>query len=55
MASERSTELEHRLPLALAVLRVTTGIFFLLWALEKLVMPEVNAAIWDSSAGSRSR
>jgi len=51
MALERPAELEHRLPLALAILRVTTGIFFLLWALEKLVMPEVNAAIWDKFYG----
>jgi uncharacterized membrane protein YphA (DoxX/SURF4 family) len=40
-------ELERRLPLALAILRITTGIFFLYWAVEKFVRPDVNARIWD--------
>jgi len=38
----------RRLPLALVILRITVGVFFLLWALEKFVMPEVNASIWES-------
>ena len=40
--------IERRLPLALAVLRVTVGVFFLIWAIEKFVMPEVNVSIWES-------
>jgi len=51
MVFERPAELERRLPQALAILRIVTGVFFLLWALEKLVMPEVNAAIWKSFYG----
>ncbi len=47
MANVRSRQLERRLPLALVLLRVTVGIFFLLWAVEKLVMPEVTASIWE--------
>ena len=51
MVLERPDELERRLPLALAILRVTTGVFFLVWALEKLVKPDVTAAIWDKFYG----
>jgi hypothetical protein len=47
MTLESTAELERRLDLALAILRITLGVFFLLWAVEKLVMPEVNAAIWE--------
>ena len=47
MALERANELERRLPQALAVLRITTGIFYLYWALEKFVRPDVNVRIWD--------
>jgi len=51
MVLEHPAELERRLPLALAILRVTTGVFFLVWALEKLVKPDVTAAIWDKFYG----
>jgi uncharacterized membrane protein YphA (DoxX/SURF4 family) len=47
MASERSPLLQRRLAQALAAMRITTGFFFLLWAVEKFVRPEVNARIWD--------
>ncbi len=45
MASQ--AELERRLALALAILRITTGVFFLLWAVEKFVLPDTTVAIWD--------
>lgn len=47
MASERGPELERRLTLALAILRITVGLFFLLWAVEKFVVPDTTAAIWE--------
>ena len=47
MTDARTPELEQRLGLALAILRITTGVFFLFWAVEKFVRPDVNAAIWD--------
>ena len=47
MTLAATPELERRLDLALAILRITLGIFFLIWAVEKLVMPEANAAIWE--------
>lgn len=47
MVLERPAELERRLPPALAILRITLGVFFLLWAVEKLVLPDVNVAIWE--------
>lgn len=47
MASEPSPVLARRLTQALAAMRITTGLFFLLWAVEKFVRPEVNARIWD--------
>jgi uncharacterized membrane protein YphA (DoxX/SURF4 family) len=48
MTLERSDELARRLPQALAILRIVTGIFFLYWAVEKFVRPDVNARIWDT-------
>ncbi len=48
MANVQPLKLQQRLPLALAILRITTGVFFLLWAVEKFVMPEVNTSIWET-------
>lgn len=47
MANVQTPKLEQRLSLVLAILRITVGVFFLLWAVEKFVMPEVNASIWE--------
>lgn len=40
--------LERRLPLALAILRISLGGFLLLWSVEKLVIPETTVSIWES-------
>lgn len=37
----------RRLPLALAILRISLGGFLLLWGIEKLVRPQVTVAIWE--------
>ncbi len=47
MASEHAPELERRLAVALAILRITVGLFFLLWAVEKFVLPDATVAIWE--------
>lgn len=36
------------LALALAILRISLGLFLLIWAVEKFVMPEVTVRIWDA-------
>ena len=36
-----------RIPLALAILRISLGGFFLLWGIEKLLIPETTVAIWE--------
>ena len=38
----------NRLHSALLILRVALGLFLLLWALEKFVMPQTTAAIWEN-------
>jgi len=40
-------ELARRIPLALAILRVSLGGFLLLWGVEKLLIPEATVAIWE--------
>ena len=40
--------LERRLPLALAVLRMSLGVFLLLWSVEKFVIPETTVSIWKA-------
>lgn len=37
----------RRLPVALAILRISLGGFLLLWALEKFFIPQTTVAIWD--------
>ena len=37
----------RRLPLATAILRVTLGVFLLLWGIEKLVIPATTVSIWE--------
>ncbi len=39
---------ESKLKLPLFILRATIAIFFLVWALEKLVDPETTIAIWKA-------
>jgi len=48
MVTNSSTVLKSRLSLALFILRVSLGLFLLLWALEKLVLPESTVAIWTT-------
>lgn len=40
-----------RLRLPLLILRVTVGLFFLQWSVEKIVKPEVTASIFDNFYG----
>lgn len=37
----------RRIPLALAILRITLGGFLLLWGIEKFVVPAATVAIWE--------
>lgn len=39
------------LPLALAVLRISLGVFLLLWALEKFFIPQGTVRIWSGFYG----
>lgn len=39
------------LALALAILRISLGLFLLLWALEKLVIPQGTVGIWSGFYG----
>lgn len=48
MVTNSSTVLSSRLSLALVILRVSLGLFLLLWALEKFILPESTAAIWET-------
>lgn len=41
----------ERLARALLILRVSLGVFMLLWAVEKLVRPGASAQIWSSFYG----
>lgn len=51
MPDALSPKLQRRLPVALAVLRGTLGIFLLLWALEKIVAPAGTTQIFASFYG----
>ena len=42
---------ERRIALALLILRVSLGLFLLLWGLEKLVIPERTVGIYDKFYG----
>ncbi len=45
------TPLERRVALALLILRVTLGLFLLLWGLEKLIIPARTVGIYDHFYG----
>ena len=42
------TGLDHRLPISLFVLRLSISWFFMQWAVEKFVKPEVSAKIFSA-------
>lgn len=42
------TEREKRLPIALAVMRLSIGAFFLVWSLEKLLAPEIARRVFGT-------
>ena len=44
--SEFPHHFRFRFSLALVILRVALGVFLLLWAIEKFVLPETTAEIW---------
>ncbi len=39
---------QRRLQIALAVMRISIGLFFLVWAIEKLVAPEVTQRVFKA-------
>ncbi len=47
MSATTSTEQAKRLSLAVAILRVGLGLFLLIWGLEKFVIPDQNAGIYE--------
>lgn len=51
MPDTLSQKLQRRLPIALAVLRATLGLFLALWAVEKIVVPKGTVDIFSSFYG----
>ncbi len=49
--SEQPTVDARRLALALLIMRISLGVFVLLWALEKLIIPERTVGIYDKFYG----
>ena len=45
------TDVQNRLQLPLLFLRLTVGLFFLQWSIEKIVKPETTASIFDHFYG----
>ncbi len=43
-----SGDRDQRLALSLAILRLTTGAFFLVWALEKILAPEIARRVFET-------
>lgn len=39
---------EQKLKIALAIVRISIGVFFLVWSIEKLVAPEVAQRVFES-------
>ena len=39
---------DRRLALSLAILRLSTGVFFLVWALQKLLAPEMARRVFET-------
>ncbi len=48
MTIEFPTRFKNRLATALLILRLSLGVFLLLWALEKFILPQTTAEIWAS-------
>ena len=48
MTIEFPTRFKGRLSTALLILRLSLGVFLLLWALEKFILPQTTAEIWAS-------
>ena len=48
MPIEFPTRFRNRLSVALLILRLSLGLFLLLWALEKFILPQTTAEIWAS-------
>ena len=48
MTIEFPTRFKGRLSTALLILRLSLGVFLLLWALEKFILPQTTAKIWAS-------
>lgn len=47
MTREFSTHFRSRLATALLILRLSLGLFLLLWALEKFILPQTTQQIWS--------
>ncbi len=48
MTIEFPTRFKGRLSSALLILRLSLGVFLLLWALEKFILPQTTAKIWEN-------
>lgn len=40
-------QLEQKLQVGLLLIRITTGIFFLIWSIEKLIHPEITQKVFS--------
>lgn len=47
MTIEFPTRFKNRLSIALLILRLSLGLFLLLWALEKFILPQTTEQIWS--------
>ena len=48
MTTEFPTRFRKRFSLAMLILRLSLGVFLLLWALEKFILPQTTEQIWSS-------
>lgn len=48
MTIEFPTRFKNRLATALLILRLSLGLFLLLWALEKFILPQTTEQIWSN-------
>lgn len=48
MTVEFPTRFQNRFSIALLILRLSLGIFLLLWALEKFILPQTTEQIWSN-------
>ena len=48
MTIEFPTRFGNRLSISLLILRLSLGLFLLLWALEKFILPQTTEQIWAS-------